>query len=161
MKGIRKRVRFYFFACCFASAWILLAAQVPDATDNPAIIKGGLFFGITDDPIPSGAGSLELLKDTYLVSTSFCQCVIHNNGSNFEPLLVPGRNLTPFKIELKDRTGKAIPMTHLGREVSKAPNTSSSRWRDILPWGKRESAFLHWHSNPGGTRFVEFPNINQ
>jgi hypothetical protein len=148
-------------ASCFVNVSILLAVELSAATNTPAVIKGGLVFGVTDD-LPSSSDPLELLNDSYLVSTNVCQFLIYNSGSNTEPLWVPRANLSPFKIELKDSNGKGIQMTRLGSEVSKAPKISNSRWSAILPWqSERESSLMRWHTGAGNCRFAEFPNLDK
>lgn len=106
-------------AGCFVGSSLLLAAELSAATNTPAAITGALVFGVTDD-LPS-SDPTELLNDSYLVSTNFCQFVIYNRGSNTEPLWVPRPNLSPFKIELRDSKGKSIQMTRFGIDVSKPP----------------------------------------
>lgn len=147
-------------ASCLVSVSILLAVDLFAATNTPAVIKGGLVFGVTDD-LPS-SDLLEVLNDSYLVSTNVCQFLIYNVGPNMETLWVPGANLSPFKIELKDSNGKTIQMTRLGRERAQAPKISNSRWQYILPWYReRESSLMRWRTGPDFHRFGEFPNLDK
>lgn len=154
---------FYLFST-LASVSLLVGVEFPAATNNPAVVKGGLVFGVTDE-FTSKASFSEALKDWHLVSTNVCNYVIYNRGSTNEPLMVPRRPLSPFKIELKDSRGRVVRMTPLGREASKAPKiTKPSTWRSALPWRSGtswRSVLTSWATEADKGHANEFPDINQ